>query len=267
MSSENAKGNPSEGASQSKSSGGPGKGISDSLAKPLPRRFYKEVRVGEGAPFPVLLDGRPIKTPKKRALAVPTLALAEAVADEWRAQAEVINPGHMPLTRFANTAIDAVADTLEAVAEDIVAYAGSDLLCYRAELPADLVELQAEHWDPVVAWANEALGAEFHVGFGVVHVAQPGAAIAAFARALRPHDAMRLTGFHVLTTLTGSALIAFALARDWMSADAAWKAAHVDEDYQISVWGEDHEAVARRRGRRAEFDAAVRFLRLLEKAA
>ncbi len=244
-------------------SGGPGKVISDSLAKPLPRRFYKDVSIGEGAPFPVLLDGRQIKTPKKRALALPTRALAEAVAGEWRAQADVIDPRRMPLTRFANTAIDAVADTLDAVADDITAYAGSDLICYRAEAPVELVERQAEHWDPIVAWANEALGAEFRVVSGIIHVAQPNAALAAYSQALLPHDAMRLTGLHVITTLTGSALIALGFAREWISADVAWKAAHVDEDYQISVWGEDSEAAARRLGRRTEFDAAVRFLTLL----
>ncbi len=261
-------GNGKSGASQPAPppSGGPRKAITDSLAKPLARRFYQDVSVSGSAPFRVLLDGRPIKTPKKRAIALPTRDLAEAVADEWRRQTELIDPRHMALTRFANTAIDAVADTLDAVADDIVAYAGSDLLCYRAERPVELVALQAEHWDPIVAWANETLGTEFRVVFGVVHVAQPNAALAAFSQALLPHDAMRLTGLHVITTLTGSALIAFALSRDWMSADVAWKAAHVDEDYQISVWGDDAEAHARRLGRRAEFDAAVRFLELLGKA-
>ncbi|RUO98096.1 ATP12 family chaperone protein [Hyphomicrobium sp.] len=245
--------------------GGPGKTLTDSLAKPLPRRFYKEVSIGDSAPFHVLLDGRQIKTPKKRALALPTKALAEAIAEEWRAQAEVINPAHMPLTRFANTAIDAVVETLDAVADDIAAYAGSDLICYRAEAPEKLVELQAEHWDPIVAWANETLNAHFRVGFGIVHVAQPGEAIASFAHALLPHEAMRLTAMHVLTTLTGSALIALAVDRQWLSPDVAWAAAHVDEDYQIAHWGEDFEAAARRRGRRTEFDAAVKFLALIEK--
>lgn len=266
MNDENGNGKSGAGSAAPQPSGGPGKVLSDSLAKPLPRRFYKEVSVGENAPFQVLLDGRPIKTPKKRALALPTRGLAEAIAEEWRAQAEHINPAHMPLTRFANTAIDAVADTLDEVADDITAYAGSDLVCYRAESPAKLVELQAEHWDPIVAWANETLPAEFRVVFGIVHVAQPNAALAAYARALEPHDAMRLSGLHVITTLTGSALIALALEREWLSPDAAWNSAHVDEDYQISLWGEDSEALARRRGRRAEFDAAVQFLTLLRSA-
>jgi chaperone required for assembly of F1-ATPase len=233
------------------------------MTKPLVKRFYKDVSVGDAASFQVLLDGRPIKTPKKRPIALPTHALAEAIADEWRAQAEFIDPTRIPLTRFANTAIDAVADTLDAVANDITAYAGSDLVCYRAETPEQLVESQSEHWDPVVAWANEALDAQFRVFPGVMHVAQSEASLAAVSKALRPHDAFRLTALLVLTTLTGSALIALALGREWLSADAAWKAAHVDEDYQISLWGEDVEATARRRGRRAEFNSAVQLLALL----
>jgi chaperone required for assembly of F1-ATPase len=248
---------------QQRASGAPLRAITDSLAKPLARRFFKDASVGEGPPFKILLDGRPVKTPKKRALEVPTRVLAEAIAEEWRAQETMIDPRRMPLTRFANTAIDAVSDTLDAVAADIVAYAGSDLLCYRAEAPAELRRRQSQHWDPVIAWAETALGAGLKVVPGVVHVKQPDAALAAVAAALVPHEAFRLTGLHVLTTLTGSALLALALVRGHLSADAAWAAAHVDEDYQISLWGEDAEAAARRRGRRAEFDAANRFLALL----
>ncbi len=244
-------------------SGGPRGIISDSLKKPLAKRFYKDASIGDAAPYQILLDGRSVKTPKKRSLALPSRALAEAIAEEWRAQTEFIDPTHMPLTRFANTAIDAVADTLDAVANDIVAYANSDLVCYRAVSPEELLERQEELWDPIVAWANETLGGEFHVIKGVMHVAQLDASLAAIAKALRPHDAFRLTGLHVLTTLAGSALIALALDRKWLSADAAWKAAHVDEDYEISLWGEDAEAAARRHGRRAEFDSADRFLTLL----
>ena len=180
MSSENDNRKSSGNPSSPKAFGGPIKVPTDSLVKPLPRRFYKEVSVGSEAPFQVLLDGRQIKTPKKRALVLPTRALAEAIAAEWRAQTDVINPARMPLTRSANTAIDAVADTLDDVADDIVAYAGSDLVCYRAETPEQLVEQQAEHWDPIVAWTNETLGVDFNVVFGIVHVAQPNAALAAY---------------------------------------------------------------------------------------
>lgn len=259
----NGGGNGSHRSDLERASGAPPRVISDSLTKPLAKRFYKQAGVTDAAPFQILLDGRPVKTPKKRALAVPTKALAEAIAEEWQAQAEFIDPSRMPLTRFANTAIDAVSDTLDAVADDIVAYAGSDLVCYRAEAPEELVVLQAREWNPVVSWADAALGAEFKVVPGVMHVKQPPAAIAAVAGALLPHDAFRLTGLHVLTTLMGSALLALELAGGELTPDAAWKAAHVDEDYQISLWGEDAEAVARRRGRRDEFDAACRWLTLL----
>jgi chaperone required for assembly of F1-ATPase len=256
-------GNGSHRSDLERASGAPPRVISDSLAKPRAKRFYKQAGVSDAAPFQILLDGRPVKTPKKRALAVPTRALAVAIAEEWQAQTEFIDPSRMPLTRFANTAIDAVSDTLDAVANDIVAYAGSDLVCYRAEAPEQLVALQAREWNPVVNWADAALGADFKVVPGVMHVKQTPAALAAVAQALLPHDAFRLTGLHVLTTLTGSALLALALAGGRLTPDAAWTAAHVDEDYQISLWGEDAEAIARRRGRRAEFDAACRWLALL----
>jgi chaperone required for assembly of F1-ATPase len=259
----NGNGNGSHRADLERASGGPRGVISDSLAKPLARRFYKEASVGDVAPFQIFLDGRAVKTPKKRALAVPTKALAEAIAEEWRAQEEFVDPSRMPLTRFANTAIDAVSETADAVAADIVAYAGSDLVCYRAETPEELVALQSRAWNPVVAWADATLGVTFRVVPGIVHVQQPPAALAAVAAALTPHDAFRLTGLHVLTTLTGSALLALSLARGAETSDEAWGAAHVDEDYQISLWGEDAEAAARRRGRRAEFDAACRWLALL----
>lgn len=247
------------------SPGGPQGPLSDSLAKPLPKRFYTSVGITDVEPFGVLLDGRGVKTPKKQTLALPSRALAEAIANEWQAQGALINPAGMPLTRFANTAIDAVRDALDAVAADIAAYAGSDLLCYRAEGPADLVALQARHWDPVLRWAHEALQCDFVVVTGVMPTLQPAQALEAVACALRPHDAFRLTGLHVLTSLTGSAVLALAHMRGVLSADAAWSAAHVDEDYQIAAWGEDDAARARRQVRRAEFDAASRFLQLLDR--
>jgi chaperone required for assembly of F1-ATPase len=260
----NGNGDGSHRADLERASGGPRGAISDSLTKPLARRFYKEASAGAASPFQILLDGRAVKTPKKRGLAVPAKALADAIADEWQAQQEFIDPSRMPLTRFANTAIDAVGETLNAVAADIVAYAGSDLVCYRAEAPEELVVRQSRDWNPIVAWADTMLHAKFKVVPGVVHVRQSPEALDAVAKALIPHDAFRLTGLHVLTTLTGSALLALAVAGGSLSADAAWGAAYVDEDYQISVWGEDTEAAARRHGRRAEFDAACRWLKLLK---
>lgn len=239
------------------------KNISDSLAKPLAKRFYKDVSVGEGAFFQVLLDGRPIKTPGKKALMLPTRALAGLVADEWAAQEGEINPSTMPLTRFSNTAIDAVSGALEEVAADIVAYSGRDLLCYRAGDQPQLAKKQAELWDPVLAWAREALGARFDIAEGVMPIDQPAPALKAVARALEPHDAYRLTALHVMTTLTGSAILSLAHSRGALDAAAAWAAAHADEDYQISMWGEDYEASVKRGQRKAEFDAASRYLRAL----
>jgi chaperone required for assembly of F1-ATPase len=233
------------------------------MTKPLPKRFYKDVSVSDGDAHQILLDGRAIKTPGKRSLSVPTRALAEAIAAEWVAQEVVINPATMPLTKFANTAIDAVSDRIDEVAADLVAYAGSDLVCYRAHGPTELVVLQQRHWDPVVAWAREALGAHFAVVDGVMPIEQSAEALEPFAAALKPHDAFRLTGQHVLTTLTGSALLTLAHMRGFLSADDAWTAAHADEDYQIALWGEDDEASERRKIRRAEFDAACRWVDLL----
>lgn len=244
-------------------SGAPKGPITDTMLRPLLKRFYKIVTVGEGPNFPILLDGRAVKTPKKRALALPTRALAEAVAAEWAAQDNTINPSAMPLTRFANTAIDAVSDSLAEVAADIVAYAGSDLLCYRAEAPQDLAALQAARWDPIIAWAREKLGARFTVVSGVMPVEQPASALSAIAAALQPHDAFPLTAQHVMTTLTGSTLLGLAHVHGRLTAEDAWAAAHVDEDYQIALWGTDQEAEHRRTRRHAEFRAACMMLSAL----
>lgn len=244
-------------------SGAPKGPITDTMLKPMLKRFYTSVTVGDGAFFQILLDGRAVKTPAKRALMLPTRALAEAIAGEWTAQDKLINPATMPLTRFANTAIDAVSETLDEVAADIVAYAGRDLLCYRAEAPSDLVCAQAAKWDPVIAWADKSLQARLRVVPGIMPVDQPSAALKAVAAALQPHDAFRLTALHVMTTLTGSALLGVAHARGVISADDAWAAAHVDEDYQIALWGEDYEASDRRHRRTTEFFAACRMLELV----
>ena len=189
--------------------------------------------------------------------------LAQAVVEEWSTQGEFVNPATMPLTRFSNTAIDQVSAALAEVASDITAYAGSDLVCYRAHEPDDLVALQSARWDPVIEWAREALRAHFTVVKGVVPVEQPRTAIFAVGAALEPHEPFRLTGLHVLTTLTGSAMLALAHARGFLSAQDAWSAAHVDEDFQIKLWGIDDEAAARRTHRLSEFEAASRLLSLL----
>ena len=229
----------------------------------LRKRFFAQASAGEAGEGgrPVLLDGRPVRTPARRTLVGPSRALAEALAAEWNAQDDVIDPGRMPLTRLANAVIDAVADRPQPVAEEVAKYLGTDLLCYRAETPAGLIAKQAQAWDPVLAWARDALGARFVQVQGVIHAAQPEHALAA-GRAAIPQDAWRLGAVSSITTLTGSALIALALAHDALDADAAWQTAHVDEDWQMAQWGRDELALQRRAYRRGEFDAAVTVLRL-----
>jgi chaperone required for assembly of F1-ATPase len=231
-----------------------------SMRTVLPRRFYETAATAAVADgYAVRLDDKPICTPARRMLAAPTLALAEAIAAEWQAQKDVIDPAKMPLTRLANAIIDGVVDAPQPVAAEIAKYLASDLLLYRAGAPPGLVERQAQHWDPILAWARQALGADFKLGEGVVHVAQPEAALAA-ARAAIPLEPWRLGAVHAMTTLTGSALIALAMARGALSADAAWQAAHVDEDWNMAQWGRDEMAAARQEFRFAEFQAAATVL-------
>jgi chaperone required for assembly of F1-ATPase len=223
------------------------------------RRFYERA---EAAPSGILLDGRPVRTPAKRALAAPTAALAEALAAEWRAQGEFIDPLTMPLTRLASTIIDGVAAASDSVAAEVAKYLASDLICYRADAPAELVARQAQHWDPLVAWAREGLGAELRVATGIIHLAQPEAAIIA-ARVRVPRHPWRLGAVHAITTLTGSAVIALAVAAGAIDRDAAWAAAHVDEDWNMEFWGRDEVALGRRAVRFAEMAAATQVLQEL----
>jgi chaperone required for assembly of F1-ATPase len=226
----------------------------------LRRRFFQTVSVvpdGEG--FRICLDGKPVRTPARRMLAAPTPELAEALAKEWQAQQEFIDPAQMPLTRLANAIIDRVTAAPGPVAADIKKYLGSDLLYYRAGAPERLRARQAQHWDPILAWARDGLGAEFKIGEGIVHVAQPKAAIEAAASAI-PEDPWQLGALHAATTLSGSALIALALLRDRLSIDAAWLAAHIDEDWNMELWGRDEIALSQRAFRFAEFQAAATVL-------
>jgi chaperone required for assembly of F1-ATPase len=235
-------------------------------AKPLLRkRFYARAAsgpAGEGG-FPVLLDDKPVRTPARRLLAAPTTELARTLAAEWQAQADAIDPARMPLTRLANAVIDAVADKPEAVAAEIEKYLGSDLLCYRAEAPAGLVECQSQAWDPLLAWAQGTHGARFVLTHGLAHVPQPATALAVM-RALIPHEPWRLGALSSITSLTGSGLIALALAEGRLDTEAAWAAAHVDEDWQMAQWGRDELALAAREFRYADFQAAATVLRLLD---
>lgn len=231
----------------------------------LPKRFYKDVAVEdegrEGAAL--LLDGKRVRTPGKAPLVLPSRALAEAVAGEWRAQGERIDPSTMPLTRLANSVIDGVSGREAAVIDDILAFAGSDLLCYRAEGPQGLAEAQAKHWDPVLAWAKEELRAPLVLSQGVRHVAQPEASLATLKERLAGRGAFSLAALQVMTALTGSALLALGVTLGRLPPDAAWQAAHVDEDFQISQWGEDDEAKMCRHNRWRDFAAAARMLQIL----
>ncbi|MGE7416754.1 ATP12 family chaperone protein [Methylobacterium tarhaniae] len=230
----------------------------------LPKRFYKEAGIAKAEDgYRLVLDGRPAHTPARRRLAVPQAALAEALAQEWGAQGEFIDPARMPLTRLVNSAIDGVANRREAVVDDLAAYAGTDLVVYRAGDPARLVVAQAAAWDPVLDWAHESLGARFMLSEGVMHVAQPQESLAAIRRAVEAVESpTALAGLHSMTTLTGSVLIALAVLHGRLTPQEGWAAAHVDETFQAEVWGRDEEAQARLAGRRTEFEAAARVAAL-----
>jgi chaperone required for assembly of F1-ATPase len=230
---------------------------------PRRKRFYAHAGVAEAPDgFAMTLDGKPVRTPSGRPLVAPTRAIADAIAAEWEAQKEFIDPLTMPLTRLANSVVDAVVDRVGAVTDDIAKYLGSDLLFYRAGHPEALVAREAALWDPVVFWAAETLGAHFILAEGIIHVRQPDAAIMA-ARAALPADAWSIAALHVVTTLTGSALLALALLRGAVDQDQAWAAAHVDEDWNIEKWGVDEEVAARRAARLVDFEAAVSLLKTL----
>lgn len=230
-------------------------------ARPVLRgRFFKSVGTSEVAEgFSVTLDGKPVRTPAKRLLAAPRLAIAEALAAEWDAQSEAVDPANMPLTRLANSIIDGVADRREEVAADIVKYLGSDMLFYRADTPEALIARQARAWDPVLRWAADELGARFLLVEGIVHMRQPDHAIAAAGKAL-PSDSWSVGALHSVTSLTGSALLALALMHGVRDARTVWEAAHVDEDWNIEKWGFDEAAALRRSAREAEFRAAALVL-------
>ncbi len=229
----------------------------------LRRRFYERAAtaaVPEG--FTIELDGKPIRTPARQQLAVPTLRLAEAIAAEWERQGDVIDPATLPLTRLANAIIDGVANSADAVIAEVEKYLASDLLFYRATTPLELRSRQKRQWDPILAWARETLGAHFVLGEGIVHVGQPAAALAAGSAAI-PGDPWRLGAIHAVTTLTGSALLALALSRGRLSAREAWQAAHIDEDWNMEQWGRDEMALERRAFRFAELEAAATILNVL----
>jgi chaperone required for assembly of F1-ATPase len=228
-----------------------------------PKRFYEAVTTDPAAGgWRILLDGRPVKTPQRAELILPTAALADAVAEEWRAQGAQIKPASMPLTKLANTAIDAVMPNQASVADDILSFASRDLICYRVSAPESLAESQRANWDPLLAWAEQRHGARLVATVGIMPVDQPPETLAALRAAVAGFGPFELTALHVMTTLTGSAVLALALGEGRLSPEACWAAAHVDEDYQSSHWGEDAEARKRRELRFADMRAAAAFFGL-----
>jgi chaperone required for assembly of F1-ATPase len=228
------------------------------------KRFYKDVSVAEeGGAFRVLLDGRTLKTQAKATLELPTRALAEAVAQEWRDVGENIDPTIMPLTRLSFAAIDGVKADRAKVADHALSFGRTDLLSYRAETPQELIARQAAAWDPLLAWTAERHGAKLNVTSGITHIAQPSEAIAALQKAIEAQDDFALAALHTATTITGSLVVALALADRRLTAEQAFAAATIDETFQAEKWGMDHEAEQRLKRHAAELSGAEVFLRLL----
>lgn len=224
------------------------------------RRFWTAVTVEEGE---IRLDGRPVRTPGRVPLAAPTSALAALVAEEWRSVGETVDPRALPLTGLANAAIDRIAPDPAGFAAGLARYGEADLLCYRAESPPELVERQAAAWDPPLAWARARYDVRFEVATGVIHRPQPAATITRLGEAVAARDAWTLAALSPVVTITGSLVLALALAERAMDAGAVWMAGQVDEMWQAEQWGEDALAVAATEARRREFDAATAFLAAL----
>jgi chaperone required for assembly of F1-ATPase len=231
-----------------------------------PKRFYEKAAAQphtEG--FVLALDGRPAHTPGKTPIAVGSRALADAIAAEWNAQADVIDPTTMPLTRLVNTALDGVSRRMPEVATETARYAGSDLLCYRAEDPQRLVARQTQLWDPILAWAEDSLGARFVCSEGIIYAEQPEPALVSIREAVDAiENPLALAALATMTSLMGSVLLALAVAHGRLLPEQAWAAAHVDEDFQMEVWGTDEEAGERRARRWADMEAAARLLALVD---
>jgi chaperone required for assembly of F1-ATPase len=228
------------------------------------KRFYAEAAVHrEGETFGIRLDGRPVRTPSRATLGLPTADLAEAVADEWRAQSGTIDPRSMPLTGLANAAIDRIAPDAPAFARELAKYGESDLLCYRSEGPPALRIRQAGQWDPWLAWARRRYDVDFELVEGVMHRRQPDATVLRLRKAVEAKQPFQLAGLSPLVTVGGSLILALALAEQSIDLETAWAAATLDEQWQVEQWGEDPEALRSLEARRAEFEAGYRFLSLL----
>ncbi len=225
------------------------------------KRFYKQVSVTQAEDgFRVLLDGRPVKTPAKNMLALPTPGLADAIAAEWAGQGDEIEPISMPFLKLANTVIDGVAANRAEVIAAILRFGENDLLCYRAHQPPDLAAKQAEAWDPLLAWAGRRFGAEFVVVEGMSHADQPAVTLEAFRAALEAQDSFSLAALHVVASIAGSVVLALALAEGELVPAQIFALSRIDEDYQASKWGRDHEAEVRASNLARELDKAAAFI-------
>lgn len=224
------------------------------------KRFWKDaVVVPEASGFGVALDGKPIRTPGKAKMILPTRALAQMVASEWQSQEGEVRPVTMPATRTANSAIDTVHNHRTGIVADLSGYGGTDLLCYRAEEPADLRHRQAAAWDPLLAWAEARFGASLRAGSGIVHVSQDMASLDALRSEVARQDDFQLAAFHDLVVLSGSLVIALAVIEGVLSPDEAWSMSRIDETWQIEHWGEDEEAATAARAKHAAFVHAAQF--------
>ncbi|GLV20876.1 ATPase [Sphingobium sp. TomMM35A] len=228
------------------------------------KRFYKDVAViSGGAGHEIQLDGRPVRTPARAALALPTARLAEAVADEWRQQGDTVDPRSMPFTGLANGAIDQIAPNRESFAAGIANYGTSDLLCYRAEGPAGLVSREAAAWDPLLDWARQRYDVTFRVTQGIIPVDQPPETLERLDAAVKAYDPFTLAGLSTLVTLSGSLVCGLAIVEGGHDADTIWTASEIDEAWEVEQWGEDAEAAARAARRREEFAMARQFCELV----
>jgi chaperone required for assembly of F1-ATPase len=228
------------------------------------KRFWNDVAiVADGTSWTIRLDERPIKTPARAALVLPTHALAIAIADEWRSVGGEIDPYAMPLTGVANAAIDRVAPARESFAQGLARYSEADLLCYRSEGPRDLAERQGQSWDDLLAWARRRYDADFVTTLGLRHVAQPAATIERLTHAITVLDAFHLAGLSPLVTIGGSLVAALAILENARSPQQAWDAVSIDERWQLEQWGADEEAVKALENRARDFFAAARFVDLL----
>ena len=227
------------------------------------KRFWKDVAVEGGQ---ILLDGRAVRTPARAPLALPTAALAEAVAGEWRAVEEKIDPRAMPLTGFSNAAIDKIAPDPAAFAAGLATYGETDLLCYRAENPPELAARQAAIWDPLLDWARARYDIAFAVTAGIVHQAQPPETLARLSAAIAARSPFELAALSPVVSIGGSLVVALMLAEDAIAPDAAFDATHLDELWQAELWGEEWMAADARALRRADFINSGRMLALLRVA-